>query len=852
MNFRTSGILFGLVLLFGLALLVINQFTEEKAPTGALVEELDKAGVKPDDIESVEIERGNPPATIKFTRLGKESWQMTEPVTARADANAVNGVIKALFQVRPTVVPDLSSDPSVYGLTPPTLRVTLRGKGVSSTLQVGDVPLPGKITYVTTSTRNRPMAVPVSELAALFREGGPKDGTAGDLAKNANDYRMKQLFAVDSRAGGEDVSAIKLTAKGKELALAKKEGAWQFTIPAGWGDAAASGEVGGANPTAINGVRGLLNTVVNLQAATAADFIDNPGDLKQYGLNADNPDLIRVELKEKDATETALIGKKQEPAPKAEAGKPQPPAPPAQYYAKLEGGNAVLRVNPPPSFEALPGLIANPDPLRDRDLVKASDKLRIDAIDITVGGQTTKLRKSAGNFGAWKLYGGPNDPQTASAREVQKLLDLLAQPHVIKDFPAANDANFIPAQTLSEIKLWMDGVKPNADPKVDAKAEPKVEGPPILLQFGKKDIEGILVRRTRADGTKTECRLPEKVKLSLAIPPGGPPMPSFTEDVVVGAAVAKTRLDFLDPTLKSFASLLVSRLTIQKGTNITEVVREKPTEKTPKGEVLWKFVKPDAQKDHRADNGTISDLLVPLATESVVRFVAEAPTDADLAKWGLDPKNPKLKVTVGLESGAAAEKMTEEDKTRVYSFGNETDDKQYVYARQEGKIAVFTVPKLTAEKFASADLRDRTVVRFDAAKLKKVLLRGWKEKIGSELELVFEKKDGKWSVAKAPGKYEVDPAKLDKFVGVLDDLRAKAFIPGPAKPEYKLTPALNGLEVKLEIEGVPPITLNLGAATDGDTSLYLQSSSLPATGNIVTVVSEPFKTYKESSAAFAK
>src|SRR6185437_11439576 len=176
------------------------------------------------------------------------------------------------------------------------------------------------------------------------------------------------------------------------------------------------------------------------------------------------------------------------------------------------------------------------------------------------------------------------------------------------------------------------------------------------------------------------------------------------------------------------------------------------------------------------------------------------------------------------------------------------EDKQHVYARQEGKIPVFTVPKLTSDKIASVDLRDRTIVRFDKAKVKKLSLRGWKEKTGFEVDLSFEKKDDKWAVAKAPGKYEVDPAKVDKFLGILDGLRAKAFVAGPAKPEYKLSPAANGLEVKLELDGAPPITLTLGALTDKDASLYVQTSTLPTGGNIVTVVSDPFKPYRDNSA----
>ncbi|HEY3788252.1 MAG TPA: DUF4340 domain-containing protein, partial [Urbifossiella sp.] len=623
MSFRTTSILFGVVLFCGIALLIFSISEEDKTPTKELLLS-NLAGAKAEEIDTVEIDKGNSRLVLK--RQDKEHWTITEPVNARADAGSLDRVIDSLLKLKATTYPELSSNPAVHGLDSPGLRVTLKSGDKSDTLNIGEVTIGGTkaVAFVTTSTRTRPMAVLRSELEPLFKEA--RSGPAGELAKWSNDYRTKQVFAVDSRGGGDDVTAVKLNAKGKELALTKAPGgAWQFTNPAGWGDAATTGELSGAAPNSINGVRGLLNTIVTLQAASADDFIDHPTDLKQYGLNADNPDLIRVELKEKDgATETALIGKKQDAAPPSAPGTPLPPAPPAKYYVKLEGGSTVVHVNPPPTFDGLVAVIENPDPLRDRDLVKDSDKNRIDAIDINAGGQTTKLRRVNN---VWKLFGGPNDPQDANSEVIRKLLDLVAQPHVIKDFPAVSDANFTPAETRAEIKLWTDAVKPNTDPKADPKAEPKVEGPPIVLQFGKKTAEGIFVRRTSAGGAKTDVRLPEKVKLNAVAPPsphGAPPPPAFGEEVDVAAAVAKTRLDFLDTSLKSFSQFLATNLTIQNGPNLTEIVKEKsPTSMTT--EMKWKFVKPDARKDKPADGGTVSDLLTRLSTESVVRFVAEAP-----------------------------------------------------------------------------------------------------------------------------------------------------------------------------------------------------------------------------------
>ncbi len=868
MNFRLTTTLLISIFVIGLILLGLAIWdTEDKPAADVLVEELVNNAVKTEQVSEVIIERGDSPR-MRFVRIAKDRWDMAEPVATRAEASSVDAIIAALFRAKPIPFGELSASKAVHGLDPPSLRVTLKkGEEISSTVNVGDVLAGSKaVAFVTTSARPaRPMAVSRSDLEALFKQS--RAGSAGDLAKGPNDYRTKQVFAVDSRSGGDNITDIKLTNKGKDLALMKSSaGIWQFTSPAGWGDAATTGELSPTAPSAITGVRSLINSIVNLQATSSDDFIDHvdAGKLKDYGLNPDNPDVIRVELKEKDgATEIAFLGKKSDAAPPAAPGTPLPPAPPAKYYATIQGSNTVVHFNPPATMDGLYTVIANPDPLRDRELVKDSDKSRIDAIDITVGGQLTKLRRTGGTFGKWQLFGGPNDPQDANSETIRKLLDLVAAPRAVKDFPPSSDANFTPAETRAEIKLWPEGIKPSTDPKADPKAEPKVEGPPIVLQFGKKDAEGLWVRRTQTTGAKNDCRLPDKVKVSSSSPPppsfGQPPPPAPpAEEIDVLTAVARTRLDFLDPSLKSFSPFMANKLTIQNGANLTEIVKEKSMDTASFAEPKWKYVKPDPFKDRPADGGAANELLGTLSTtHAVVKFISEAPSDADLVKWGLDPKAPRLKVTVGIDTGPPPitgdkEKEKDKDSQRVYYLGNETDDKQNVYARQEGKSAVFTLPKLVADKFASADLRDRTIARIDRAKVKKVTLSGFKDKSGFVVDLVFDKKDGSWVVSKSPPGYMVDPAKVDKFLDSFRELRAKAFVPGTPKPEQKLGPPEGGLQITLDLDGAPSVTFFVGAATDMEASAFLQTSTLPAGDNIVTVAADVFKAYKDNSGAFAK
>lgn len=856
MSFRLTAVLFGAVLVLGLVLLGMALWEDDAGTaSGALLPDL--AGAKADDITGVEVERPDG-SKLALARAGKDAWRLTEPVAARADPFAVNAAVSALLAAKPTAYPELTSNPAVHGLDKP-LRVTLTAAdGKSGTLNVGSVTIGGAkaVAFVTTRERTRPMAVPRSAVDALLKEA--KAGEAGELAKWAPDYRAKDVFS-DAR-GGDDLTAVKLTLpnKGnKELALTKAGGGWTFAAPAGWGDAALAGDTSAtAAPTGITGVRPLLAALTGLRAGGPDDFLPEPKDLKEYGLDPGNPDLLRVELTPKDGKpEVVFVGKKADAAPPA----PGAFAPPAgKVYVRIEGTPGVVRASPGPNLDGVAAVVNDPAPLRDRDLLKDDLKARADAIDITVGKDTVKLRKAGGGFGAeWKLYGGPGDPQAANQKAVADLLALLSQPKLVKDFPAGNDARFAPNELKAELKLWADAVEANTDPKADPKAEPKLKAGvnPTVLQFGARDAAGVYVRRTLPGGQKTDFLLPNAVKVGTE---------AGETDTV--AAAGRRRLDFLDPTLKGFAQSLANRLTVSQGPNVTlEVAKEKPAagSATP-FEGTWAFVKPDAQKGRPADGQRVGELLMLLATEQVGRFAAEQPTKEDLARFGLVPEAPRLKAVVGLEPPAAppgGPPPADADKERVYFFGNDTEDKGSVYARVGGKEAVFTVPRLVFDRLAGADVRDRTVVRFDRAKVQKVRVEGWYELNRAKTALVFERKGGTWA---AEGAFPVDPAKVDAFLDALDGLRVKAFVPGPPQPAQRFPVApepgqpaqapdqYQGLQVALELEGGKRADLNVGAATDGGASYFVWSGALPPNEQVVTVEAGPLKPFKERPAAFAK
>lgn len=842
MNFRLTAVLFGSIFVVGLALLIVSFTGGGKPPTDTILEEL--AGAKADQIDAVEIDReGGGKVKLVRDKAAKDRWDVVEPFAARADSAAVSEVVTALLKAKPTPyaqMPNLAS----AKLQPAGLKVTLKQGDKASTVNLGDVSLGGKgVVFVTTSARpNRPMAVPRAALEPLFREPN-KSGVAADLAKGAADFRSKLVFAADVRGAGDDVTGVTLKARGKTLSLVQSPRGWKFAEPASWGDADAAGDAA-ATPGTFTGVRPLLGALTSLQALSAADFIENPTpqDLEKYGLNAGNPDRVEVRLTNKDKVETvAFVGKKDAAAAPPPAN-PHGMTPPAasKWWVQVQGQPGVIRANAG-DLSGLVSVVENPDPLRDRNLL-ASDKPRIDGLDLASG--AVKLRKLGGPLGSWKLYGNSaaGDPQTASLTEVEKVVNALAERRTVRGFPAGNEANFGPGAVT--VKVWADGFEP-AEPKGDAKAEPKEKGKPTTLVFGKVEGDLVNVKRTLPDGHTDFFLLPVKVKVGA----GG-------EVVDVLQAANEPRVDFLDKSLKPFASTAATKLAAQ-GAVTFDLDRDEKADETSAGGPVFKFAAdargPAGQqykKGEQADVNVVQGLLDILATTpSVTRFVDETPTPAKLAEYGLGAA-PRLRVTVGLKGEG-------DDKERVYEFGKETADPNFVYAQQKGKQAVFTLPKFILDKFTGADLRNRSIFKLNPDEVVKIEIQGWGDKLGAPSDLVLDKnKDGTWVATKAPTpNYVADPAKVAAFLKLFSPLQVKAYTNDSViEPKHALVDPKQFFVVTLvRADGTHALYLRLGGPVEPNgPTVYAFTNRVPEGKPFVAVDAAPFKPYKDGPAAFSR
>ena len=782
MNFRLTAIFFGLVLAFVVGLLVLVLTDPGKGGLGddTMLPEL--RDFKEKEIDGLELTRaaavGNSEEKLAFARNADAKWELKEPFAAKVDSAAVESVVRDLLRLKPTSYGELTDNLTLHGLDRPTYRVTLRKGGASAGLNFGLSTLGARpVTFLTTSGKpSRTLAVLRGDVASLWRESAYRqDGEASKLGKWLPDFRVRKPLGGDLRDAALEVTALKLSFGPQELALARPAGSgWAFTTPANFGEAEEVGDSAAQPPNAaFTGVRPLLTALTSLQVAGVDDYLEAPGDLAQYGLKPGDPNAVRVEMTGKSGVETLTLGKAVEANGK--------PVAPAKVYAKIDGDSGVMMA----SFDRLDALKAtlrSPGELRNKDLLSESARGKADALDLTVGGTLTRLRKVALPSEAtpqWVLYGGAT-PVAARSAEVEKLLAALAKPRVAREvLSAPYDPVFADPERKATLRLWaggLDGVKPPAV-KLEVgqyPAEPTPAGTPTELTFGKAEGDIVYVRRV-TEGKSADVKVPDALL----------------------AAVTKSRADLIDPKFRSFTPASVTRVTFNRGAEVYDL------EKDAAG--TWVFAKPDAVKGRPADAERFAGVLAQLEGVSG-RVINEAPTPDDLKKFGLDPA-PRLRATLAVADPA--------NKDRVYEFGNDADEGRAVVVRQLGRPYAVQAPRVAFDALMATDLRDRTLFTLDPAKVKRLKVRGWQAVKGALTTYQFERGPAGWAATAPPG-VAVDPAKVERLVALLAKPRVETYV-GDVKPEHGVYVDSNptGFEFTLESDGAPTVALVLGSKADG-------------------------------------
>ena len=234
----------------------------EKVFTGVAADKIDQLTIKPESGDRTTVQKQS------------GSWQLTQPVTAKADEAEVSGITSGLSSLEvQRVVDEKPADLKEYGLAPPRIEVSFKAGGQSRALQIGQKTPTGTDLYAKVPDNPRVFLIS-SYLDSTFN-------------RSTFDLRDKSILRVER----DKVDSLEITTPDHELKFAKNGPEWKIASPT----------AARADFSAVEGLVGRLNTA-QMKALTA----QNATDLKEYGL--DKPDVV-VKIGAGSAQASLAIGK---------------------------------------------------------------------------------------------------------------------------------------------------------------------------------------------------------------------------------------------------------------------------------------------------------------------------------------------------------------------------------------------------------------------------------------------------------------------------------------------------------------------------------------------------------------
>ena len=501
--------------------------------------------------------------------------------------------------------------------------------------------------------------------------------------------------------------------------------------------------------------------------------------------------------------------------------------------ARLNGELFVAKF-PDKAIEPVRKLLDRPMVMRDRNLLQFT-AAGIDAVDVKIHGEKKFELRLCGTPKVWRIYddGSGDAHELANSFAVQALLNKLTERRTIKDFPdsKAGDAAYGLDAPSVEVSLWQNGVlaekkeekkeddkkdeiSPKKEEKPAAVKRPSLTGEPtVKLKFGKREKDLVYLRRQV--GTFSTL---------LAVPEG------------LAVAASKPQVEYLDLLVPSFDKTQVVKLALQRGPDKYEAEKEKgdPMAKT------WKLLLPADQAGRAANADKIDRAVAAVAALQPAKIVAVKATDADLERFGL--KAPKVVATVIVKDGK---------EPFTYSFGNETEDKKFYYARFAGRDRVYHVAKDVVDGLLEGDLQDTTIFRLDPARVKAVKMSGWKDVALDAVTLEFVRKNEKEWTVKDKSDFAVDNERFAAFLASLDLVRADRFLKGAVTPEQGLDVKTGALALEITLDGEKdPIIVTLGALEKDKKSYYATSNRAP--GAVFLLFRDRFEKVREKPTYFKK
>jgi hypothetical protein len=836
MNFRTTAVLFG-VMIFALCVLgLMLTLQQRKLDPGLVLPSLAKDQAA--EITEVTVEREGHKYAF-FKEGGTWRLRIDDHPPLRADGRKVDALVDELKRAGKNPDAEVTSNLSQWGLDRPREVVTLKSHlGKQWWVKVGKENPDGSTVYVTSSDHpDEVLAVPRGQVeTALIK---PED---------INKYRALQLLTVsDATADRIDLKPAASVKGGQELILEKdKSAAWRILKPP-LGPADFEGTPPDPKTTFTKdptGVRGLINTLRDISVRSDADFepLGKQPFPKEQAILIVEVERVPGKGKDKGGKEVLLIGPKVEQKKPAEKKAEGAEEPQAQYYARLEGDPAVARVDAR-NVEILLDFTRKPDSLRSHDLAQIEPGAP-DVVQVSRGKDLadtiTLYRKERGDWrvAAADLRHKANSDAVGDKGllgaiqgkgKVTKFID-------VKDKAEGEgidkDLGLDEKKATARVVVWVGGLEEEKDAKAGKKDDkageakkgdkkgavkeaPPKEGAPAAgpkIKPGVKPAVTLLFGQPRGDEVPVRRQHGETVSRVW--------VPLSVLDKITPREGA---LAYLDTNISPFKEDDVEKLELRVGTgkDATVFVAEK-------GPKEWKLVSPEQFKGRPADRDGIDAVLRTLSKVTVERYEKKVAPKEDLSRFGLD--RPAVTATVTLKK-----EDKKEPKTFSYAFGRKAPEEKGkapgvfgMMTSGDLKDIVFVAPARQVEALEKAELRDRTIFTFDPSKAKEVKVSAQVGKFFIDLD--FERTETTWVVKKdgAPRGFKLDPSRVRSLLLSLSNLRAVRFVSfsGP-KDEQGLTNK-NPPKIRIEVIMADKArhTLEIGAA-EGNEGYFAQSNALP-------------------------
>jgi hypothetical protein len=247
-----------------------NRKNEEKALSEKVI------SFNPEDVKTIAIVKAE--NTVELKRNTSEAWQMTKPVHAKGDFEAVSDFLSFLDNLNFTRVVDESSKKlSTFGLDAPKFQVILSmNDDEKKGLLVGDDHPMGNRLYLARLNEKRVLTA---------------DITKNLLDRNVYDLRDKTILDFKTT----QINKIELTQNDQTLTFSKNKKSWQITKE----KISAKGSE--------SEITNFLNTI---QDALVEQFVEEkPDQLTPYGLKH-SKHMVKLTILKKKLPLTLFIGKR--------------------------------------------------------------------------------------------------------------------------------------------------------------------------------------------------------------------------------------------------------------------------------------------------------------------------------------------------------------------------------------------------------------------------------------------------------------------------------------------------------------------------------------------------------------